>query len=154
MKLSVAVLLLGALPAMAQPLPPYASAATVAAALEQAKAQHKGAGNTNVKLAGVPGYTIQLEYRSKETPPTVHPTEAELIEVVGGGCTLVTGGTLVGVKPAQPGAATLSGTAIEGGSAQVVHKGDYILVPAGTPHWYKDVQGELVTVAMHMPAGH
>jgi hypothetical protein len=27
------------------------------------------------------------------------------------------------------------------------------MVPANTPHWYRDVQGELIIVTLHMPAG-
>jgi hypothetical protein len=153
-KLLVLALLLP-LPALAQPAAPppklYVSAAQVEAFIAEARAAHKP-GNTNKILVAAPGYPVQLEYRSSDTPPTAHPLEAELIEVVGGGCTFILGGTLVGQKPAPPGANTVSGAAIEGGTARVVGKGDYIMVPANTPHWYKDVRGELVTVALHMPA--
>jgi hypothetical protein len=155
-KLLPLALLLTALPALAQPAPPpvkeYVSAAEVQAAIAKAKAAHRS-GNTSELLVSAPGYPVQLEYRTTDTPPTIHPTEAELIEVVSGGCTLVTGGTLVGIKPAAPGATTLSGSAIEGGSPRKVGKGDYIMVPANTPHWYRDVQGELIIVTLHMPAG-
>lgn len=151
MKALLPILLLVTGPALAQSAPTYASAADVAAAQAKAKATHRD-GNTVERLVSAPGYVAQLEYRTSDTPPTVHPTQNELIEVIGGGGTLITGGKLVGQKPGAPGATTLSGTAIEGGSAQVVSKGDYIMVPAGTPHWYKDVRGELVTVALHMPA--
>lgn len=147
--------MLSPLPALAQPAAPgkpYVSAAQVEAFIVEARAAHKP-GNTVKVLVSAPGYPLQLEYRSGDTPPTVHPLEAELIEVVGGGCTFVTGGTLAGQQPAAPGAGTISGIAIEGGTAQKVGAGDYIMVPAGTPHWYKDVRGELVTVALHMPAG-
>jgi hypothetical protein len=152
MKALFALFLLTA-PAMAQAadVGTFATATEVQAALARAKARHTG-GNTVEKLVAAPGYAVQLEYRTSDTPPTVHPTENELIEVIGGGCTLVTGGMLAGQKPSQAGAMTVSGTAIQGGAAHPVSKGDYIMVPAGTPHWYKDVRGELVTVALHMPA--
>ena len=45
---------------------------------------------------------------------------------------------------------TANGTAIEGGSSRKIAKGDYVLVPANTPHQYTDVQG-LVMVTLHMP---
>jgi mannose-6-phosphate isomerase-like protein (cupin superfamily) len=70
--------------------------------------------------------------------------------VIEGSCTLVTGGTLVGAKPGAPGAMTMGGTAIEGGSPRKVSKGDYIMVPANTPHQYTDVQG-LIMMTLHMP---
>ncbi|HKX64551.1 MAG TPA: hypothetical protein VJM78_04520, partial [Rhizomicrobium sp.] len=64
--------------------------------------------------------------------------------------TLITGGKLVGAKPAMPGALTQGGTSIEGGTPRKVAKGDYILVPANTPHQYTDVQG-LMIMTLHMP---
>ena len=96
------------------------------------------------------GYPMQMEYRTETTPPSVHPTHAELIEIIDGGCTLVTGGKLVGAKPAAPGAMTQGGTSIEGGTPHKVAKGDYIMVPANTPHQYTEVHG-LLMMTLHMP---
>jgi hypothetical protein len=146
-----AALLAFALPAAAQerPAPPklFASAAEVDAAIAKARARHKG-GNTVEVLANVGIYTWQLEYRTATTPPSVHKAQAELIYVAGGGCTLIMGGTLVNPKD---NGANLAGTAVEGGTPRKVSKGDYILVPAGTPHWYTDPQGEFISLALHMP---
>ena len=152
--LLAAALLLAPLPALAQSAPPptklYSSAADVQALIASAHAEHKG-GNTVRMVANVPGYPVQLEFRTSTTPPSIHPAQDELIEVIGGGCTLVTGGTLTGLKPGATGAKTLTATAIEGGSPRKVTKGDYIFVPANTPHQYTEIQGELITVAVHMP---
>jgi hypothetical protein len=152
--LLAAALLLAPLPAFAQSTPPptklYSSGADVQALIASARAEHKG-GNTVRMVANVPGYPVQLEFRTSTTPPSIHPTQDELIEVIGGGCTLVTGGTLTGVTLGAAGAKTLTATAIEGGSPRKVTKGDYIFVPANTPHQYTKIQGELITVAVHMP---
>ena len=141
------------LPLLAQPPAPptklYASGADVQALVAQAKAEHKG-GNTVKLVVNDEGYPFQLEYRTATTPPSIHPTHAELIEIIDGSCTLITGGKLVGVKPAAPGAMTQGGTAIEGGSPRKVGKGDYIMVPANTPHQYTEVHG-LVMMTLHMP---
>ena len=150
-----AVLLIAALTpaAMAQPAKPptklYASSADVQALIAKAKAEHKG-GNTVELVVNDEGYPFQLEHRTSTTPPSIHPTHAELIEVIEGSCTLVTGGKLVGAKPAAAGAMTQGGTAIEGGSTRKIAKGDYILVPANTPHQYTEVNG-LVMMTLHMP---
>ena len=133
----------------AKPTKLYASSAEVQALVAKAKAEHKG-GNTVELVVNDEGYPFQLEYRTGTTPPSIHPTHAELIEVIQGSCTLVTGGKLVGGKPAAPGAMTQGGTAIEGGTPRKVAKGDYILVPANTPHQYTDVQG-LIMMTLHMP---
>jgi len=133
----------------AKPTKLYASSAEVQALVAKAKAEHKG-GNTVELVVNDEGYPFQLEYRTTTTPPSIHPTHAELIEIIDGSCTLITGGRLIGAKPAAPGAMTAGGTAIEGGSPRKVAKGDYILVPANTPHQYTDVQG-LVMMTLHMP---
>ena len=143
MKLLLPILLFAALPALGQPVDRpvklYSSAADVQALIAQARAEHKG-GNTVKIIANTPGYPVQLEFRTGTTPASVHPVQDELIEVIGGGCTLITGGTLTAAKT------------IEGGSARKVTKGDYVVVPANTPHQYTDIQGELITVAVHYPA--
>jgi hypothetical protein len=129
----------------------FASSAEVQSLVAKAKAEHK-TGNTVELVVNDEGYPFQLEYRTDTTPPSIHPTHAELIEVIEGSCTLITGGKLVGAKPVAPGAMTGSGTAIDGGSKHKIAKGDYILVPANTPHQYTEVKG-LIMMTLHMPVG-
>jgi len=155
-RILLAALLLIPLPALAQSAAPppaklYGSAADVQALIAKAKAEHKSdSANTAELVVTAQGYPMQLEYRTGTTPPSIHPGHAELIEVIDGNCTLITGGTLVGAKPGAPGAMTSNGTAIEGGSPRKIAKGDYIIVPANTPHQYTDVQG-LIMMTLHMP---
>src|SRR5689334_12423306 len=116
---TAALLICAAVPAaLAQPAPPptklYASSADVQALMAKAKAEHK-TGNTVEVVVNDEGYPMQLEYRTDTTPPSVHPKHAELIEVIEGSCILVTGGKMVGLKPAAPGAMTQGGTSIQGG---------------------------------------
>jgi mannose-6-phosphate isomerase-like protein (cupin superfamily) len=152
-RVMLALVFLAPLPALAQSATPvtklFGSSAEVQSLIAKAKAEHK-TGNTVELVVNAQGYPLQLEYRTDTTPPSIHPTHAELIEVIEGSCTLVTGGTLVGAKPGVPGAMTSNGTAIEGGSSRKIAKGDYVLVPANTPHQYTDVQG-LVMMTLHMP---
>jgi mannose-6-phosphate isomerase-like protein (cupin superfamily) len=150
-RLLLAAALLAPLPAAAQPAATklYSSSAEVQALIAKAKAAHKD-GNTVELVVNAQGYPMQLEYRTATTPPSIHPHNAELIEVVEGSCTLVTGGALVGAKPGAAGAMTMGGTAIEGGTSRRIAKGDYIMVPANTPHQYTDVQG-LIMMTLHMP---
>lgn len=127
----------------------FASAAEVDAAFAKAKAEHRGDNTNTVEvLVSVGPYPVQLEYRTGTTAPSMHKGLAELIYVIDGGCTLVTGGTLVGMKGTGT---TVSGTSIEGGVPHKVAKGDYILVPPDTPHWYTNVDGRFVSVTLHMP---
>ena len=50
---------------------------------------------------------------------------------------IVTGGKMVGGKTTRPG--QLLGTDIQGGQTHRLTKGDVIVIPAGTPHWFKEV---------------
>jgi hypothetical protein len=151
----LAVLLAAAIPVYAQAQEPsaptklFATAAEVDAALAKAKAEHKSdSTNTNEVLVSVGPYPVQLEYRTGTTPPSIHRGQAELIYVVDGGCTLVEGGTLIGGAGSG---VTLHGTSIKGGVPHRVTKGEYILVPPDTPHWYTKVEGTFVSVTLHMP---
>jgi mannose-6-phosphate isomerase-like protein (cupin superfamily) len=65
-----------------------------------------------------------------------HLPGTELHYIIEGTGTLATGGRIV--RPA--GGGTVS---IDGGVARQVAKGDVILIPENTPHWYKDVEGSI-----------
>jgi uncharacterized protein YjlB len=57
--------------------------------------------------------------------------------VVDGEATFVTGGKMVGGKVVSPG--QWEGTDIQGGKVHHLTKGDVMVIPAGIPHWFKDV---------------
>ncbi len=140
------------LPAAAQEKPAappklFGSAAEMQSLLAKLRSEHKP-GSADEIIVSVGPYPVELEYRTSATPPGLHKAQAELVYVEAGGCTLVTGGTLVDAKDKG---ANISGTAIKDGHAQKLSKGDYVLVPSNTPHWYTDVRGEFAIVTMHMP---
>ncbi len=94
-------------------------------------------------------YDGHLEYRPSVGPAAVHEKEAELFYVIDGSATLVTGGKLVNEKRTNP--TNLSGSAIEGGTPRTIAKGDFILVPENTPHWFSSINGVLVLFSIHVP---
>jgi quercetin dioxygenase-like cupin family protein len=113
-----------------QPAPPtktFTSAAEVAGLLAKAKA----------------------EYRTGVGPAAVHEKEAEMFYVLDGSATLTTGGKLTEEK--RTNAENLTGTGIEGGTAQAVAKGDVIIVPENTPHWFNSINGTIVLMSLHVP---
>ncbi|HEY1306905.1 MAG TPA: hypothetical protein VGF24_25300 [Vicinamibacterales bacterium] len=67
----------------------------------------------------------------------VHEKETDTFYVIDGEATFVTGGKMVGGKISRPN--QWLGTNIEGGETHHLKKGDFIEVPAGTPHWFKEV---------------
>jgi len=84
-----------------------------------------------------PNLIVQGGHREKAGQVEVHEKETDVIYVQDGEATFVTGGKMMGGKPAKPG--QFLGERIEGGEAHRTVKGDVIVVPAGTPHWFKEV---------------
>jgi mannose-6-phosphate isomerase-like protein (cupin superfamily) len=82
-------------------------------------------------------YMVHTSRRDKAGVAEVHTKDADIIYVQGGSATFVTGGTVVDPKPIE--ADEIRGTEITGGEARTITEGDVIIVPAGTPHWFKEV---------------
>jgi mannose-6-phosphate isomerase-like protein (cupin superfamily) len=82
-------------------------------------------------------YTVQMLKRTASGQAEVHTKETDIFYVVDGEATIVTGGTVVGGQETQPN--QLRGTSINGGETYRLKKGDAITIPAGVPHWFKDV---------------
>lgn len=128
----------------------FTSASDTAKLIAKAKSERK----PNQPLVTEPmlelnGYNGHLEYRASVGNAAVHEKEAEMFYVIDGSATLVTGGKLVNEKRAD--AANLNGSAIEGGMARKIAKGDWIIVPQNTPHWFSPINGVLVLYSMHVP---
>jgi mannose-6-phosphate isomerase-like protein (cupin superfamily) len=128
----------------------FASSADVAGLVAKAKSDRKVDQPMLVqRVVGLaPPYTVNLEYRPGVGPASVHEREAELFYVLEGTATAVTGGKLVNERRTNP--ENLSGTAIDGGTSQHMSKGDFLLVPAGVPHWFKDTS-EYFQFSLHLP---
>jgi len=126
------------------------SASDVTALIAKAKAERKDnqalLAQSMIQLAP---YNVSLEYRAAVANAAVHETEAELFYVIDGSATLVTGGKLTNEN--RTNAANLSGSGIEGGVSRRVAKGDFIMVPEGTPHWFSAIDGTVVLMSLHLP---
>ena len=83
------------------------------------------------------GLTVTGSHRDKAGQVEVHDHETDVIYMVDGDAIFVTGGKMIGGKDSKPGQHL--GTNIEGGETHRLTKGDVIVVPAGTPHWFKEV---------------
>jgi mannose-6-phosphate isomerase-like protein (cupin superfamily) len=136
-----------------QPAPPtktFTTAAEVAGLLAKAKAEHKDGQPTVIEnILRLAPYSANLEYRTGVGPASVHEKEAEMFYVLEGSATLTTGGKLTEEKRSN--AENLTGTGIEGGTAQHVSKGDVIIVPENTPHWFGSIDGTIVLMSLHVP---
>jgi mannose-6-phosphate isomerase-like protein (cupin superfamily) len=88
-------------------------------------------------LVSAPDLLVSGSHRDKAGQVEVHDKETDVIYVVDGTATFITGGTMVGGKVTSPG--QLMGSDITGGQTHHLSKGDVIVVPAKTPHWFKEV---------------
>ena len=107
-------------------------ATDIATALERAAGERPGMAVSNITNSD--NYRINLIRRTEGAGAIIHQRGTELHFITEGSGTLVTGGIVI--RPAGGGRAT-----IEGGLARLVSKGDAILIPEGTPHWYSSVEG-------------
>jgi quercetin dioxygenase-like cupin family protein len=91
-------------------------------------------------LYAQPGVNYMVHASRREAPGRgeVHVQDADVIYMLDGSATFVTGGALVEPHKIEPG--EIRGRGIEGGETRTIAKGDVIIVPAGTPHWFKDVK--------------
>jgi glc operon protein GlcG len=84
-------------------------------------------------------YMIHASRREKAGMAEVHTLDTDLIYVLDGSATFVTGGAVVDGKTIAPN--EIRGTAIRNGETRRLSSGDVIIVPNGVPHWFQQIQG-------------
>src|SRR5215207_2832511 len=84
-------------------------------------------------------YMIHASRREKAGTAELHALDTDIIYVLDGEADFVTGGRVVEGKEVAPN--EVRGSAIEGGEARRLKRGDVITVAGGTPHWFKEVRG-------------
>jgi mannose-6-phosphate isomerase-like protein (cupin superfamily) len=130
----------------------FASAADVTALIAKAKAERKADQPNFVQpIIQLAPYAANLEYRvaNLNANATVHEKDAEMFYVIEGSGTVITGGTLR--EERRMNAENRAGTAIDGGTRRHIAKGDFIMVPENTPHWFGEIDGTLVMMSIHVP---
>ncbi len=82
---------------------------------------------------------FKLDAGRRESPGEVeyHERFVDVMHVVEGRATVVTGGELV--EPREVAAGELRATAVEGGTAHELAEGDVLAIPSGVPHQFVDV---------------
>jgi glc operon protein GlcG len=105
-------------------------------ATQVSKAFEKG-----MPLLEIANYKIHASHRDAPGVVEVHTKDTDIIYMLEGSATLVTGGVIVGAKNTEP--EEIRGNDVKGGEIRTITKGDVIVVPHGTPHWFKEVKGPL-----------
>jgi glc operon protein GlcG len=123
-----------------------AGAAAIAASAPAAHVNHVPAatvarnydlGTTGGTLVTGPGFSVNASRRDGPGQAEVHLTETDIIYVLEGSATVVTGGHVL--EPHEQSPVEVRGSAIEGGDERQIGKGDVLTIPNGVPHWFKTV---------------
>ena len=123
-----------------------AGAAAIDANLPAARVNHVSAaavtqaysaGSTGGTVAAGPGFSVNASRRDGPGQAEVHLTDTDILYVLEGAATVITGGRIVEPHEQSPG--EIRGSAIEGGAEQKIAKGDVMTIPNGVPHWFKAV---------------
>ncbi len=95
-------------------------------------------GATGGTLVNGPGFSVNASRRDGPGQAEVHLVDTDIIYVLEGSATVVTGGHVL--EPHEQSSVEIRGSAIEGGDAHQVGKGDVLTIPNGVPHWFKAVR--------------
>lgn len=82
-------------------------------------------------------YMVHASRREKPGQAEVHTKDADVIYVLQGSATFITGGDAVDGKTIAPD--EIRGSSINGGETRKIAKGDVIIVPHGVPHQFLEV---------------
>jgi glc operon protein GlcG len=89
--------------------------------------------------SGGRNYMVHASRREGPGMVEVHTKDTDILYVLKGTATVVTGGTMVDGKSIATD--EIRGREISGGEAHKLVPGDAMIIPNGVPHWFKDVQG-------------
>jgi glc operon protein GlcG len=92
-------------------------------------------------LVNMGNYMVHASHREMDGVAEIHTLDTDLIYMLDGSATFTTGGSVPDAKPIEPN--ELRGSTIVGGESRRIVKGDVVVVPAGVPHMFTNVQGSL-----------
>jgi mannose-6-phosphate isomerase-like protein (cupin superfamily) len=139
----------------------YVAAADIQATLK--KAPPTLVSDQPIRMVDAGGYNVGIAVvhrpaASRLGSPVEHDKVTEIYHVLEGVGTLVTGGTLVNPerRPADApevsrvNGPSVTGTSVQGGETRRIAAGDVIIIPAGVPHWFSEIQESLTYVVMRV----
>jgi mannose-6-phosphate isomerase-like protein (cupin superfamily) len=135
MKLAIAIALTAfTIPALAQSAPKAQvfTAADVKGRFAQIAAQAKTKGSSGATLGDYGTHAIRLSERTVDGGAEIHAHFDDVMLVIEGKATLITGGTVI--DPHTNADGETHGSGIKDGVTQVISAGDWVHVPAGVPH--------------------
>ena len=118
------------------------SALAQSAALQIDHSKVEAAFTKGMPLFETNSFKIHASRRNTTGVAEIHTRDTDIVYVLEGDATLVTGGKAVQTKTIAPD--EIRGTAIDGGQVRHIAKGDVIVIPNGLPHWFKEVSSPLL----------
>jgi glc operon protein GlcG len=117
-----------------------AGAAAVAGAATASVTYLRGAEVAEAFAKGRPllemaNYKVHASHRDGAGKAEVHLRDTDIIHVLHGKATLVTGGTVVEGQSTEPD--EIRGAGLQGGEVRHLAEGDVVVVPSGVPHWFQ-----------------
>ena len=86
-------------------------------------------------LIEVANYKVHASHRDGAGKAEVHLRDTDIIHVLQGKATLVTGGTVLEAQSIEPD--EIRGAGLHGGDVRHLAEGDVVVVPSGVPHWFQ-----------------
>jgi glc operon protein GlcG len=95
-------------------------------------------------------YKIHASRRDSAGIAEVHERDTDILYVLEGSASFVTGGRVVDGAEIAPD--EIRGPRIEGGTQRMLVAGEIVVVPNGTPHWFEAVPGPFVYYVVKVTA--
>ena len=93
------------------------------------------------RLAQGDNYSVMTMRRTGPGQVEVHEKDTDVLYVIDGAATMITGGTPVDPQTTEPG--EIRANTSTGGEARRLVKGDVMTIVKGTPHWISAVDGTI-----------
>ena len=97
-------------------------------------------------------YKVDAGRRTVPGEVELHTYATDIMYVLEGEATVVTGGEVMDRRQVGPG--EYRGSAIQGGASQLLRPGDVMVVPQGVPHWFTAVTGPLLYYVVKVVQAH
>jgi quercetin dioxygenase-like cupin family protein len=103
----------------------------------------------DIHLLTADNLMVEGNYRNKAGVVELHESLTDIFYITDGETTFLAGGKYEGGKPIAPG--QIRGGTITGATTYHLTKGDVIVIPAGIPHWFKEVPKEVKYYVVKVP---
>ena len=120
-----------------------------------------------IRVVDVGGYNVGVfvvnRPKGSKQSAILHDNRVcEIYYMLEGAGTLVTGGTLQDPQRVPPDSRvvtqingpSIGGSSIQNGSSRRIAKGDMVVIPGGTPHWWSEIQADISYVVVRPDPDH